>query len=271
MVAEGDVLARRYRVDRLLGVGGMGLVVAATDLSRREQVALKLMRPEAMASPELVQRFLREASAASHLTSQHVARVRDFGTLDDGAPFIVMELLRGEDAASLLKRRGPLPVGEAIDIVLQACDALAEAHALGIVHRDVTPANVYLAAMPWGNMVKVLDLGVATPGPLDGQNASMTSTGAVLGSPTYMAPEQLLSSKHVDARADIWSLGVILYELLTGKVPIEADSVGGMLGALHLVEPQPVRATRPDVPPQLDAVVLRCMAKNKEARFASAG
>ncbi len=270
MVAAGQLLARKYRVDRVLGEGGMGLLVAATDLSRHDRVALKLMRPEALQSPELVERFRREAATAARLTSANVVRVRDVGQLEGGAPYLAMELLEGEDVAAILARCGPMPVTGAIDIILQTCDALAEAHAMGIVHRDVSPANVFVARTPAGPVVKVLDFGVATAGPVGGNVSSMTRTGTVLGCPFYASPEQLQSSKHVDARSDLWSVGAVLYELLTGHPPYVADSLGGLLGAVMLTDPAKIRDTRPDVPPELEAVILRCLTRERDGRFASA-
>ena len=269
MVAAGQLLAGKYRVDRVLGEGGMGLLVAATDLSRQERVALKLIRPEALRVPELVERFRREAATASRLTSAHVVRVRDVGAFEGGAPYLVMELLDGEDLAAILLRCGRLSVGHAVDVVLQACHALAEAHALGIVHRDVSPANLFVARTPAGPVVKVLDFGVATAGPLDKPVSPMTRTGTVLGCPLYASPEQLQSSKHVDARSDIWSLGAVLYELLAGRPPYVADSLGGLLGQMLLTEPEPVRASRHDVPEAVDAAILRCLTRDRNARFAS--
>ncbi len=271
MVAVGQLIAGKYRVERILGEGGMGLLVAATDLGRRELVALKLMRTEALGNPDLVARFQREAATATRLTSPHVARVRDVGRLDGGSPYLVMELLDGEDLAAMLARRGRLPVGEAVDVVLQACHALGEAHAMGIVHRDVSPANLFIARTPTGPVVKVLDFGVATAGPLGGPVSSMTRTGTVLGCPSYASPEQLQSSKHVDARADIWSLGAVLYELLVGRPPWVADSLGGLLGAVMLTEPASVRDARPDVPQELEQVLARCLSRERDARFATAG
>jgi serine/threonine protein kinase len=269
MVAAGQLFARKYRVDRVLGEGGMGLLVAATDLSRQERVALKLMRPEALGVPELVERFRREAATASRLTSAHVVRVREVGAVEGGAPYLAMELLDGEDVASVLLRCGRLSVADAIDIILQACHALGEAHALGIVHRDVSPANLFVAQTPAGPVVKVLDFGVATAGPLDKPVSPMTRTGTVLGCPLYASPEQLQSSKHVDARSDIWSLGAVLYELLTGRPPYVADSLGGLLGQMLLTEPEPVRLVRPDVPAVVDRAILRCLTRERDARFAT--
>src|SRR5262249_17959342 len=183
-------------VDRILGVGGMGVVVAATHLQLGQPVALKFMLAEALAQPEAAERFLREARAAVRLRSQHVARILDVGTLETGAPYIVMELLEGMDLAQLLERR-PLPPQAAVDYVLQACEAIAEAHANGIVHRDLKPANLFLARTPTGApLVKVLDFGIAKAH--DPQLASVTQTSAVFGSPAYMSPEQLRSAKNVD-------------------------------------------------------------------------
>src|SRR5262249_36798130 len=223
-VQPGAVLAGKYRVGRILGVGGMGVVVAATHLQLGQPVALKFMLAEALASPEASERFLREARAAVRLRSQHVARIQDVGTLENGAPYIVMELLQGLDLAQLLAQQGPVAPATAVDFVVQACDALAEAHALGIVHRDLKPANLFVTIAPNGTaLVKVLDFGIAKAGgPL---GASVTQTSAVFGSPAYMSPEQLRSTKAVDARSDIWSLGIILYETLSGRTPFHGETI----------------------------------------------
>ncbi|HEX7839815.1 MAG TPA: serine/threonine-protein kinase, partial [Kofleriaceae bacterium] len=223
-VRVGEVLAAKYRVDRVLGAGGMGVVVAATHLQLDQVVALKFVRTEALHNPEIVGRFEREARAAVRLKSEHAARIIDVGRLESGSPYIVMEYLEGQDLAQLLEQRRSLPVSIACDYIIQACDAIAEAHSLGIVHRDLKPGNLFLARTSHGQQViKVLDFGISkTQGPAGDVN--MTRTQAMLGSPGYMSPEQMRAAKSVDSRTDIWSLGVILYELVAGRMPFQADT-----------------------------------------------
>jgi len=265
----GTVLAGKYRVERVLGQGGMGVVVAATHLQLEELVAVKFMRPQHVTSQESVERFLREARAASKLKNEHVTRVYDVGVLESGEPYMVMELLEGSDLSELLRARGGvMPVAEAAGFVIQTCEALASAHVAGIVHRDLKPQNLFVSRRPDGSaLIKVLDFGISkmtTPGVGDG---SLTATTAVFGSPHYMSPEQMRSSKDVDGRTDIWSLGVCLYELLTGRVPFEGDSVIE-IGAKVLREPPPPPSgLRADLPPGLEVVVLRCLEKRADARF----
>ena len=225
----GDVLAGKYRVERVLGSGGMGVVVAAMHLTLQERVALKFLLPEGAKKEETVTRFLREARAAAKIKSEHVARVSDVGTLESGAPYLVMEYLDGSDLSALLRRDGPLPPRDAVEYVLQACEALAEAHAVGIVHRDLKPANLFLARHAGGApRIKVLDFGIskltARDPSMPPDDPSMTRTRAWLGSPLYMSPEQMRSARDVDTRTDIWALGVILYELLSGKPPFDGET-----------------------------------------------
>jgi serine/threonine-protein kinase len=267
----GTVLAGKYRVDRLLGEGGMGWVVVATHLQLEQRVALKFMRTaHAMSSPEAVARFLREARAAARIQSEHVARVSDVGTLETGAPYLVMEYLEGRDLDSLLQARRSLPIAEAIDYAMQACEGLGEVHAAGIVHRDLKPANLFLARRSDGSVrVKLLDFGIskiaATPG--HASDGGMTSTQALMGSPLYMAPEQMRSSKGVDARADIWSMGVILYEMLGGRSPFNGDTLPMVCARIMAETPDSLREIRRDVPPALEAVVMRCLEKDAKRRF----
>jgi serine/threonine-protein kinase len=269
---EGTVLAQKYRVERVLGAGGMGVVVAAMHLSLDERVALKFLHPT-MASPEALARFGREARAAAKIKSEHVARVTDVGTLDTGSPYLVMEYLEGADLGRVLAERGPLPIRDAVEYVLQACDAVAEAHTLGIVHRDLKPSNLFLAKRAGGpGIVKVLDFGIskvmprgATPPP-DG-DMGMTRTRAWLGSPLYMSPEQMRSARDVDARGDVWALGVILFELLTGKPPFDAQTFPELCAQIMHAEPTPVQRLRPDVPAALIAAIAKCLAKDPAQRF----
>jgi eukaryotic-like serine/threonine-protein kinase len=266
-VYAGQILGGKYRVDRVLGAGGMGMVVAATHLQLDERIAIKFLLPEALANPEAVARFGREAKAAVKIRGEHVARVIDVGTFENGAPYMVMEHLDGRDLASLIHERGAMSPSDAVDAILQACEALAEAHALGIVHRDLKPANLFMTRRPDGTpSVKVLDFGISKL-TAPGADHSMTKTTAIMGSPLYMSPEQMTASRHVDARTDIWALGVVLYELLTGRVPFRAETLPEICGLILTAAPSPVRDFSPGVPEGLQAVVLRCLEKDRERRY----
>jgi serine/threonine-protein kinase len=271
-VREGEVLAGKYRVERVLGVGGMGVVVAATHLQLDERVAIKFLIKEALDSGEAVARFAREARAAVKIKSEHVARVIDVGTLETGAPYMVMEYLEGGDLSQVLASQGPLPVDEAVEYVLQACEAIAHAHALGIVHRDLKPANLFLIRRPDGsNAIKVLDFGISKvmPGKAASSDNAMTRTRTVMGSPLYMSPEQMASTRDVDGRTDLWALGAILYELIAGQPPFNAETMP-QLCALILNGPTPsIRTTRPGAPPAFDAVLQRCLEKDPRRRHAN--
>ena len=212
-VLEGDVLAGKYRVERVLGAGGMGVVVAARHLQLDQLVALKFVLPSALDEASAAERFLREARAAVRLKSEHVAKVLDVGTLDTGAPYMVMEYLEGDTLAEVIQRDSPLPVDVACDYMIQACEAMAEAHSLGIIHRDIKPQNLFLTKGVGGKpLVKVLDFGISKMKQPEGA-MNLTQTATVMGSPLYMAPEQMRSARNVDGRSDIWALGVVLYEL----------------------------------------------------------
>lgn len=267
---EGQVLAGKYRFERVLGRGGMGVVVAATNIHLGGQVALKFLLPHALENPAAVERFQREARAAVKLKGEHVARVLDVGTLETGAPFIVMEYLEGADVDSWLKRQGRLPVEQAVEVMLQTCEAIAEAHALGIIHRDLKPGNLFLAQRPDGSFgVKVLDFGISKV--VEEGAAAMTRTAAMLGSPLYMSPEQLRSPKSVDARTDIWSLGVVLYEMLAREAPFQGETIAELALKVTLTEAPSVRAIRSDVPNALDAVIGCCLSKERDRRYPDVG
>jgi tRNA A-37 threonylcarbamoyl transferase component Bud32 len=266
----GQTIAGRYRLDRILGVGGMGLVFAATHLELEQVVAVKFIRA-GFASAEARGRFLREARAVVKLRSEHVARVLDAGTLDSGDSYMVMEYLEGTDLAVHLKARGTLPVEEASAYVLQAAEGLAEAHAMGIVHRDLKPANLFLARSPAGlPLVKVLDFGISKANPLGetGTTDDLTRTSAMLGSPRYMSPEQMKSAKDVDARSDIWSLGIILYRLVSGSVPFEGDTLGQLLARVLQDPVRPLGELKPGIAPGFSAIVERCLQKEPKDRYA---
>ncbi len=270
-VRPGDVIAGKYRVERVLGVGGMGVVVAVTHLELLELRAIKLMRPEGRADADAVERFAREARAASLLKSEHVARVMDVGRFADGAPYMVMEYLEGADLAAALKRAGAMPVEEAVLYVLQAAEALAEAHALGIVHRDLKPANLFLTLRPDGApCVKVLDFGISKVLGSPAEN-DLTRSHELLGSPNYMSPEQMHETRLADARSDLWSLGVILYQLLTRELPFRGRSITEIITAVLQGRPAPPSQLRPELPRALDPVVLRCLERDPAQRFANMG
>lgn len=268
-IAPDTVVAGRYRVEETLGQGGMGVVFAALDETENIRVALKLLDDAQLGDDKMVARFFREATAAAQVDSVHVARVFGHGRLEDGRPYIVSELLRGHDLARYLTRTN-VPVDDVVDFVRQACRGLEAVHRAGIIHRDLKPANLYLALDGSGRQtVKILDFGICKlQDRASGQ--SLTREADVLGTPLYMPPEQLVSSRDVDARADIWSLGVILYEILTGRPPFVGASFTELTEAIVGREPPPIRALRPDVSPELAAVIDRCLAKHRADRFPSA-
>jgi eukaryotic-like serine/threonine-protein kinase len=270
--APGEILAAKYEVERVLGVGGMGVVVAARHIQLGQRVAIKFMRVEAAQHAHGVSRFLREARAAVALSSEHVTKVLDVGTLESGAPYMVMEYLAGADLGEVVQTNGPLGVAETVGIVLQACEAIAEAHTLGIIHRDLKPSNLFATTRRDGSpLVKVLDFGISKTEELNthGVRENLTASGLVIGSPLYMSPEQLRSAKAADARSDIWSLGVIVFELLTGKSPFAAETLGETLARIVSESAPSVREQRPDVPEGLAAVVAQCLERDIRRRIQS--
>jgi serine/threonine protein kinase len=271
-VIAGDRVGGKYLVGDVIAYGGMGVVVSAMHEELRTQVALKIVRSELASDEAQVARFLNEARAAASLKSEHVARVIDCGKLDSGAPFLVMEHLEGMDLRVMLEEKGPLPVEQAVDFMLQVCEGLAEAHAEGIVHRDIKPENLFLTKSVCGRpVIKILDFGISkriteTLGP-----RKLTMPGMSIGSPWYMSPEQTRASSTVDERTDLWSLGVVLYELLTGKRPFEGETVAVVSAQVLTHEPPNPCALRLSIPASLGAVVLRCLNKAPEDRFQSIG
>lgn len=256
----GYGIGGKYRLNRLVGEGGMGVVYEALHLALGQRVAIKLLRPERTSERDAA-RFMREARAASRLSSRHVARVLDVDALPSGLPYMVMEFLDGRDLEQELLDRGWLGVSEAVDYVIQACDALAEAHALGIVHRDLKPSNLYLCSRGEIRVVKVLDFGISKIA----DEANVTATCTTLGTPLYMSPEQIRSSKDVDHRSDIWSLGVILFELLTGRPPFEGQATA--VSVSIAVDPPPwPRTIRTDIPPPLEQIILQALEKDPARR-----
>jgi len=264
----------KYVVERTIGQGGMGIVVAARHEHLGEAVAIKLLHPKAAVDKIQVERFVREARATARIKSEHVVRVLDAGEEDGtNAPFIVMEYLHGRDVGRMLTESGPLAMQLAVDIMIQVCEAAAGAHALGIVHRDLKPSNFFVTTRADGTpLVKVLDFGISKAAQQDGTvDPRLTETQAVFGSPTYMSPEQIRSSKNVDSRSDVWSLGVALFEMLSAKLPFIADNVPGLLASIVADEPFRLITFNADVPDGLEAIVLACLEKDPTKRIQSAG
>lgn len=274
-VREGELLAGKYVVGRLLGLGGMGAVFEAREERLERRVAVKVLLPRLLNSPTAASRFKREAKAATRITSEHVVKVVEIGDLPDGTPFLVMEYLEGKDLRAVLRECGPLSPHVAIDYLLQALQAVAEGHMNAVIHRDLKPSNLFLSERADGTpLIKVLDFGIAKTLQLDNaEDLALTSSEDVqLGSPTYMPPEQFTNPKDVDATADIWSLGVTLYELIGGKPPFQGASHAELVGRVLASTPEPLRALAPGsvLPAGLDRIVLRCLEKKREQRYKNA-
>jgi serine/threonine protein kinase len=268
-LAPGDLVAKKYRIEAQLGSGGMGVVFAARHLELGHRVAIKVLhRGGETAAP----RFIREARTCARLASDHVPRVFDVGRLPEGPPYIVMEHLVGRDLGRVLND-GPVAIADAVRYVLDAGTALSVVHAAGIVHRDLKPANLFLATRSEGRpIVKVLDFGLSKVIAATGftwSSLSLTAKGTAPGSPLYMSPEQIRAVREVDARTDIWSLGVILYELLTGQQPFRAPTLAAAVIAIGQEAPPRPSTLRAGIPPALEAAILRCLEKSPEARFPS--
>ena len=265
---RGQLFAGKYRLEGLLGEGGMGLVLLATHVDLQRTVAIKIVRNELARNDEIVERLLGEAQIAANIRSEHVTRVLDLGRLDSGTPYIVLEYLQGRDLAVLLDEHGPLPFETAVDFLLQVCDALAEAHAAGVIHRDLKPENLFLSHRPDGTpIVKLIDFGISKNLTARDRRAALTNPAQLVGSPYYMAPEQMRGARVVDARADIWALGVVLYELCTGQTPFAADSIPAVCHLVMQEEPTPPRTFAPDLPEELEAVIGCCLQKDAGDRY----
>jgi hypothetical protein len=263
----GDVVAGKYRIESVIGTGGMGVVLGAHDTSLGRRVAIKFLSPHKARNEDANARFVREARAAASIQSEHVVRVFEVGTLPTGASYIVMEHLAGGDLAQILGSRGALPIDEAVDYLLEACEAIGEAHNRGIVHRDLKPQNLFVTHTPDGSScVKVLDFGISKA--IDEGAQNLTATDTVMGTPLYMSPEQVRSLKSVDLRSDIWALGAILFELVSASPIYEAATATALCAMIAMDPPTPLRARRPDAPPELEAVILRCLHKDPNGRYA---
>ncbi len=265
-VRVGEMLLGKYRVERMLGRGGMGYVLAVRHVELDELFALKLLSNDALRNADAVARFVREARAAARLKSEHVARVVDVGHFEDGSVYIVMEHLQGRDLGEELRDRGPLPVEEAITYVLQACEAISEVHAEGFVHRDIKPGNLFLTHKPNGRpCIKVLDFGIAKH--LESEDPDLTMTGVMLGSPRYMSPEQMRRTRTVDARSDVWSMGVVLFKLLTNTLPFRGESVPEVISSVLFDAPLSLSSLRPGLPIDLDSFFASALEKEPDLRF----
>ncbi|MGD0674661.1 MAG: protein kinase [Polyangiaceae bacterium] len=268
--ANGSMIAGKYLVEETIAEGGIGIVVVARHLALEQRVAIKYLKPRTLANPVIVERFVREARLAAQLASEHVVRVYDVGALPDAGPYMVMEYLVGEDLGQTIES-GPLSIARAVDYVLQACDALAEAHALQIVHRDVKPDNMFLSQRTSGTpILKIIDFGISKIAPKRGERerwATETASSERFGTPLYMSPEQLRSTSSVDARTDIWSLGVVLHELMTGSLPFAGSNLPQVCTSVLTSPPARLMDLRPAAPRQLQAAILKCLEKDPKRRF----
>jgi serine/threonine-protein kinase len=270
--AIGQVISGRFRVEHVIGIGSMGIVLAARHLELDERVAIKLIRAEMQRVPGVLQRFAREAKAAVSIKSEHVAQVFDVGTADGIGPYIVMEYLEGCDLAQVLELEGRLPIRRAVHYIMQACEALAVAHSAGITHRDIKPENLFLTRQGDLERIKLLDFGIskaALTGRVFGDELSAAESSCLLGTPLYMSPEQIRATSEVDHRADIWSLGAVLYELITAHSAFVADSVHKVWTRILETTPTPLGAYCSEASPALQEVIDRCLEKDPARRFQS--
>jgi serine/threonine protein kinase len=260
-------LLGKLRIEHVLGEGGMGVVCKAHHLSLDQPVAIKFLLPALVENVAIVRRFLREAQSAVRLRGEHIARVLDVGTLESGSPYMLMEFLEGADLNQIIKHFGAQPPAICADIMLQACEGLAEAHAQGIIHRDIKPSNFFITRRPDGMpLLKILDFGISSAPA--GFDSELTKTQAVIGTPAYMAPEQMRSARAADERSDLWSMGVVLYQMLARRRPFEAEAYSEMCLKVGMDPPTPLGLALPD---GLEAVVLRCLEKNPDDRYRHVG
>lgn len=274
----GDVVAGKYEILRAIGSGAMGVVVAAHHLNLDRTVALKFLVASALAHPDALARFAQEARAPAKIVSPHVVRVNDVAFLPSGTPYIELEYLEGCDLAARLRSGGRLPLDLAVDFVLQACEGIAAAHALGIIHRDLKPANLFVVRGHAGaEVIKVLDFGISkakasvssTLPPGAGRPGGISTSGGPIGSPCYMSPEQMQSARDVDVRTDVWSLGVTLCELLTGELPFRGQSLVELYSEIKSEQHLSLRSRWPDLPCELEAILVRCLRFDRQLRFPS--
>jgi serine/threonine-protein kinase len=268
----GETVAGKYVIEGLCGRGGLAAVLSAMHVGLDQRVAIKMLLPEWADEAQVVERFLREGRAATRIRSEHVVRVFDVGTMEGGAPYLVLEFLEGHNLDDVVRMWGPLPVPTTIDWILQAAEAIAEAHSHGIVHRDLKPANLFLTRRADGSAcIKVLDFGLSklTNPDMQGSDAKLTREHDVMGSPHYMAPEQLRATRDADTPADVWALGAVLHELLTGTTPFRGETMPELCATVLTQPAPPISSLRSNVPPEVEAAVLRCLEKEPAARFAN--
>ncbi|NUQ79697.1 MAG: serine/threonine protein kinase, partial [Polyangiaceae bacterium] len=268
--AIGTILDGKYRIVRELGTGGMGAVYEGENVRIRRKVAIKLLHASVSSQSEAVMRFEREAEAAGRIGSDHICEVLDLGILDDGTRYLVMEYLEGETLGSRIKRSGRMGPLMTIPIMAQVLDALGAAHAAGIIHRDLKPDNIFILPVKGGvpDFVKILDFGVSKFAQ-NSDEMNMTRAGAVVGTPYYMSPEQARGTSQIDARSDIYALGVLLYQATTGQVPFQAQTFNELLFKIVLEPAPPPQQYAPDLDPEFSAIIQRAMAREPAHRFQS--
>lgn len=270
LTLPGRIVAGKYEIQRVLGEGGAGVVVAAKHLHFRRAVALKFLRADDAQLAERIRAFSDEARAMFDIVNEHVVRVFDLDRLPDGRPFMVMELLEGHDLRSQMPGDAQLDPAYVAELGRQICDALVAAHAVGVVHCDIKPENIWVASGPRGAHFKLLDFGISRHSPTNDATGPIKTVDVTSGTPAYMSPEQLRASADFDARTDLWSLGCVMYELLCGVSPFDGATPEQCCAAVLVGACEPLRAYRPKLDLTLEAVVMRCLDRDASARFSSA-